>query len=63
MRKGYVGIKRLGQLISLLDEIRRVATMKNSDFSDSIKKQTKLWRQSWIITPLDKVVKELKQFM
>ena len=49
------------KILKMLREIRECATMESADFSKSIKEQTELWRESWIISPLDEVIKMLEE--
>lgn len=49
-------------LLSELEELRRVATMESANFgsdetTESIKRQTDLWRNSWLIAPLERLIK------
>ena len=67
------------EIIPILKDVFRVATMKNTrfgdllDFDDNclpktkkevnvfIKKETKLWRETWILEPLKSVIEKLEQ--
>jgi hypothetical protein len=62
-----------GELIKQLREIRNIATMKDARFhigdepfpfgaecTDLIRAATRLWRDSWIVGPLDELIKELE---
>lgn len=61
------------EIIKALQEVRKVATMERSSFhigdkpfpfgaecTDLVRVATKLWRESWIIEPLDRIIAELK---
>ena len=56
-----------------LQEIRNIATMKTAsihygdspssfgaDITDLVRESTRIWRESWIIGPLDEIIKELQ---
>ena len=67
----------LYQTIETLKEIRRVATMKtmslqtynmkprldidNATLTAIVESSTELWRETWIITPLDEVIEKLEK--
>ncbi len=53
--------KEREMLLSELKELRRVATMETANFgsqgsTENIKRQTKVWRGSWLIAPLDRLI-------
>lgn len=48
-------------LLNYLKEVRKTATMKNADFSEELKEKTRLWRDSWIIYPLDEAILMLER--
>lgn len=43
-------------LVSLLRELRETATMKNADFPQELKDKTRLWRNTWLVSPLDDLI-------
>lgn len=49
----YVKAYDLGRVLSIVREVQEMATMKHTDFDESIKEGTKLWRSTWLIRPLD----------
>jgi hypothetical protein len=62
------------ELLTTLREIREIATMKNASFrigkepfpfgaecTDLVRTATQLWRDSWIIGPLDEVIAEIEK--
>ena len=59
--------KEARMLAVFLKEIRNTSTMKNASFytydadrdekTEEIRRATKLWRESWIIAPLDDLIK------
>ena len=67
----------LYQTIEALKEIRRFATMKtmslqtynmnprldidNNTLTAIVESSTKLWRETWVITPLDEVIEKLEK--
>lgn len=70
MKHKPLGIKAAESILDKLEEIRRVATMETADFDDpqtdnintaEIRRLTELWRQSWIISPLDRCIAKIKQ--
>lgn len=48
------------KIIRRLNDIRDTATMKNADFTDEVKSMTKLWRETWIIEPLNSIIEEME---
>jgi hypothetical protein len=56
-----LGRKDAETLYNSLKEIRRTATMETADFTNKIKEETLVWRQSWILHPLDTVIAQIKQ--
>jgi len=72
-----IGKKKMRRIVSELKEIKRVATMKTASFSsiasigdfpskekdvDSfIKERTRLWRRSWLVDPLQKIIEDLSK--
>jgi hypothetical protein len=63
--------KRLAPIVRQLQEIRRTSTMKDAlfgcpgdnDLTTLIKSETELWRESWLIDPLDHIIKELSIYL
>jgi hypothetical protein len=60
-------------LVERLRDIRNIATMKTAsirygdrpfpfgaDITDLVRESTRLWRESWIIGPLDEIIAELE---
>lgn len=56
---------------AMLEEVRRVATMERACFRDpykpgaddptpEIREATRLWRQSWILDPLDEAMERIE---
>lgn len=76
MRRGFgenwkpLGRRQAYDVLRLLREARESATMKNASFggfgkegekkTKEIKEETRLYRQSWIISPLDRVINQLE---
>lgn len=64
-----LGRKDAERLYYVLKEVRRTSTMEGASFdgihggnkTKEIKEATELWRQSWIISPLSRVIAELKE--
>ncbi len=54
---------KVERIISDLREVRCISTMKTAAFSDDVKERTRLWRQLWIIEPLDRAIAELEKEM
>ena len=65
---------KTAQVIQQLKEIREISTMKNASFhvgdepfpfgadvTDLVRQATRLWRDSWIIGPLDELITELEK--
>lgn len=56
---------KLKKIIAHLKEVRKTATMENAGFNPSfdsiIKEETKIWRDTWLIIPLDEIIKELEK--
>ena len=56
-------------LLSELRELHRTATMENADFGRGnkenptgfIKERTQLWRKSWLISPLEKLIERYER--
>ena len=70
MKKIY---RRLGQfkaedILMRLREVRDIVTMKNavfgfndSELTNMIRNETQLWRDTWIIRPIDLIISELNE--
>jgi len=48
--------KETERLLSILVGVRNSATMASAAFPDNLKEETRLWRDSWIISPLDAII-------
>ena len=66
---GHIRLSKAYQVIDMLDEIVRIASMENANFdgctnttvlTDLIKNKTKLWRNTYIIDPAKKATSILK---
>lgn len=53
--------------IEKLKKIRETMTMENASFSmditedRNIKEKTRIWRETWILPPLDTIIKKLEE--
>lgn len=56
-----LGKKKAEQILSIIEEARRAATMKTADFSDELKEKIRLHHETWIIGRLDEVINEIKR--
>lgn len=63
-----LGKKRLNRLIDKLKELRRISTMETANFdifnpqtTIFIKETTRLYRESWLIEPLDRLIEEFEK--
>lgn len=67
-------MRHKSQIIQQLREIRNIATMENASFrvgddpgpfgadvTDLVRQATRLWRNSWIVGPLDELIAELER--
>jgi len=67
----YVGKKNLEGYILMLNEIKKIATMEDSDFSNNkygipdfrIKEITELWRESWLVSPIEKIINYFEELI
>ena len=53
------------KILGQLKAIRTIATMERASFGNAgedclIKNKTKIWRETWIISPLDEIIKEME---
>ena len=64
--------KTSASLLKQLKEIRRISTMETASFGDiysptykdeteNIKRLTRLWRETWIIDPIDAIIKQIEE--
>ena len=53
--------QKLYKIIADLKDVRRSAIMTSANFSDELKEETKLYRQTWLIEPLDSVIENLEE--
>lgn len=63
-----LGRKRAREIMRRLKEIRRTATMSTASFgfndkelTSLIREETRIWRNSWIIYPLDAIIAEFEE--
>lgn len=52
----YIRSKDFNSIIYRLKELKLSSTMKNADFSEEIKRTTEVWRQTWLIQPVDEML-------
>ena len=65
---------KLKKMLNDLKEIRAIATMQTARFhvgeepfpfgaecTELVREATRIWRESWIIGPLDEIIKELEK--
>ncbi len=55
MAKG-IRKRQILRVIKKIEEVRKVSTMERADFPDELKEQTRLWRYSWIVYPLEEIL-------
>lgn len=63
-----LGKRRLNRLLKELKELRRISTMESANFdiynpetTEFIKEKTKLYRESYLISPLDRLIEEFEE--
>lgn len=73
----HIGKLKAQQILDVIKDVRGVATMdftslrdpsienpfdpRHMEFTNIVKKSSALWRQSWIIGPLDEVIEILEK--
>lgn len=57
------GKKKLRATIQKLNEILKAAKMTDTDFSDEIQNTTRLYRNSYIVEPIEKIIDEMKEII
>ena len=55
-----MGKKEARRLLSIAKEARKSALMDNADFSEELKEETRLYRNTWIVHPLDQIIAALE---
>jgi hypothetical protein len=66
-KKVSIGRKKASKLLEELREVRKTATMESASFGFDkaldaiIKEKTRLWRETWIIAPLDRAIRLLEE--
>lgn len=48
------------ELVLALERIRDIATMETAALDPEIKEITRLWRESWIIEPLERLIERYR---
>ncbi|KKN75827.1 hypothetical protein LCGC14_0377030 [marine sediment metagenome] len=65
-----IGIKQAERIYDGLREIRQTATMKSMNLDSGtpgnpitklVRKKTQLWRESWLVEPLDNIITQIRE--
>lgn len=78
MIRGHIGIRRLERITRDLREVIKTLEMDTCNFNDLqdkvirlkkegvtnfIRQKTRLWRETWCLSPLKEIEKKLKRFL